>query len=67
MVENDESGSRPKSTRTEVNIAAVDDLFKNDNRIASRMMTESVTIPKTVVLQILEDDLGRKFFFLVAR
>jgi hypothetical protein len=27
---NDESGGHPKSTRTEVNIAAVADLVKND-------------------------------------
>ena len=30
----DERGGRPKSTRTEVNIAAVADLVKNDRRIA---------------------------------
>ena len=36
-----------KSTRTEVNIAAVADLVKNDRRIASRMMAESLKFPKT--------------------
>jgi len=35
LVEDDESGGRPKSTLTEVNIAAADDLVKNDRRIAS--------------------------------
>jgi hypothetical protein len=30
LVKNDERGGRTKSTRTEVNIAAVADLFKND-------------------------------------
>jgi hypothetical protein len=34
LVENDERGGPPKSTRTEVNIAAVADLVKNDRRIA---------------------------------
>jgi hypothetical protein len=34
LVENDERGGRPKSTRTEVNIAAVPDLVKNDRQIA---------------------------------
>jgi hypothetical protein len=35
LVEDDESGGRPKSTQTEVNIAAVAaDLVKNDRRIA---------------------------------
>jgi hypothetical protein len=36
LIEDDERVGRPKSTRTEVNIAAVVDLVKNDRRIASR-------------------------------
>jgi len=36
LVENDERGGCPKSTQTEVNIAAVADLVKNDHQIASR-------------------------------
>jgi hypothetical protein len=47
LVEDDERGGRPKSTRTEVNIATVADLVKNDRRIASRMIAESLNIPKT--------------------
>jgi hypothetical protein len=46
LVEDDEGGGRPKSTRTEVNIAAVADLVKNDRRIASRMIAESLTSPR---------------------
>ena len=42
----DERGGRPKSTRTEVNIAAVADLVKNDRRITSRMRAESLNINK---------------------
>jgi hypothetical protein len=53
-------GGRPKSTQTEVNIAAVADLVKNDRRIASRMIAESLNIPKTVVIQILKEDLGKR-------
>jgi hypothetical protein len=34
LVEDDERGGRPKSTRTEVNIAGVANLVKNDRRIA---------------------------------
>jgi len=56
----DERGGRPKSTQTEVNIAAVADLVTHDRRIASRMITESSTIPKTVVLRILKGDLGKR-------
>ena len=56
----DERGDRPKSTRTEVNIAAVADLVRNDRRFASRMIAESLNIPKTVVLRILKEDLGER-------
>jgi hypothetical protein len=59
-MEDDERGGRPKSTRTEVNIAAVADLVKNDRRIASRMRAESWNIPKTVVLWILKEYLGKR-------
>jgi len=37
LAEDDERGGRPKSTRTEVNIAVIADLVKNARRIASRM------------------------------
>ena len=60
MVEDDERGGRPKSTRTEVKIATVADLIKNGRRIASRMIAESLNIPKTVVLRILKEDLGKR-------
>jgi len=60
LVENDEISGHPKSTRTEVNIATVADLVKNYRRIASRMIAESLNIPKTVVLRILKEDLGEK-------
>jgi len=43
-----ERDSRPKSPRTEVNIAAVAGLVKNDRRISSRMRGESLNISKTV-------------------
>ena len=45
-VEDDESGSRPKTTRTEVNIAAVADLVKNYRRIASRIIAEPLNFPR---------------------
>ena len=47
LVQDDESGGYPKSTRTEVHTAAVAELVKNDRRIASRMIAESLNIPKT--------------------
>jgi hypothetical protein len=52
LVEDDERSCRPKSTQTEVNIAAVLDLVKIDRRIASRMIAESLNISKAAVLRI---------------
>jgi hypothetical protein len=46
-------------TRTEVNVVAVADLVKNDCQIIPRMITESFNMPKTIVLQILKEDLGK--------
>jgi len=60
LVENDEGGGRPKSTRTEVNIAAVAELLKNDCRIASRLITEFFNIPKTAFLRMLKEDLAKR-------
>jgi hypothetical protein len=60
LVEEDERGGRSKSTRTEVNIAAVADLVKNDCRIASRMIAESLNIHKAVVLRIMKENLGKR-------
>jgi DNA-binding IscR family transcriptional regulator len=57
-------GGCPKWTQTEVNIAAVADLVKNDRLIASRVIAESLNIPKTVVIRILKEDLGRRKFFV---
>ena len=60
MVEDYERGGRPKSNRTVVNIAAVADLVKNNRRIASRMIAESLNIPKTVVIRILKEDFVKR-------
>ena len=38
---------------------AVADFVKNDYRIASRMIAESLNIPKAIVLRILNEDLGK--------
>ena len=60
MVEDDERGGHPKSNRTDINNAAVADLVKNDHRITSRMIAESLNIPKTTALQILKENLGKR-------
>jgi hypothetical protein len=51
----DKIGGRTKSTRTEVNITAVADLFKNDHLITSRMIAKSLNIPNSAVLRILKE------------
>jgi hypothetical protein len=67
MVEDDKRGGCPKSAQTEIKIAAVaDDLLKNDHRIISRMIAESLNIPKTVVLQILKENFCSRDIFLFA-
>jgi len=40
--------------------SAIADLVKNDRQIASRMTAESLNIPKTIVLWILKEDLGKR-------
>ena len=60
LVEDDERGERPKSTRIEVNIVPVPDLVKNDRRIASRIIAECLNIPMSVVIRILKEDLGKR-------
>jgi hypothetical protein len=47
LVEYDERDGRPNLTRTDVNIASVADLVKNDRRIASSMIADSLNIIKT--------------------
>jgi hypothetical protein len=60
LVEDDERDARPKSTRIEVNIAAVADLVKNDRRITSRIIAESLNISETVVFRTLKEDLEKR-------
>ena len=58
LADGDERGGHPTSTWTKVHIAAVSDLVRNDHRISSWMIAESLNIPKTVVLLIMKEDLG---------
>jgi hypothetical protein len=59
-VVDDENVGCPKSIRTQVNTAAEPDLVKNDRRIASRMIAESLNIYKTTVHLILKENYGRR-------
>jgi hypothetical protein len=64
LAEDDKRGGCPKSTQAEVNIVAVD-LVKNYHQMTSRMIAESLNIPKTVVLQILKEDFCFQDFLLL--
>jgi hypothetical protein len=63
LVDDDERGDRPKSTWTEVNIAAVADLVKNDRRLSLRMIAISLNNFKALVLRILKEDFGERKLF----
>jgi len=41
-------------------MAAVADLVKNEHRIASRMIAESINIPIIVFIRMLKEDLGKR-------
>jgi len=60
LAEDEKRGGCPISTRNEVNIAPVAYFVKCDHQIASRMVAESLNIPKTVVLRILNRVWERK-------
>ena len=60
LVEDDERSGRPKSTRTEVNVAAVADLVKNDRRIASWMIAESLNFPQDCSSSDFETGFGKE-------
>jgi histone-lysine N-methyltransferase SETMAR len=60
LVKDDEIGSRPKSSRTKVNIADVVHLAKNDLRITPRIIAECLKIFNTVVLRIMKEDLRKR-------
>jgi hypothetical protein len=60
LVENDERVDCPKLPRTEVSISFVADFLKNNRQIASRMIAESLRIPRAVFIRILEYNLGKR-------
>jgi hypothetical protein len=62
LLENDEKGGRPKSNGTEVNIAGVADLVKNNHRTASRMIAESLNSPKNCSSSDSERGFGKEKF-----
>ena len=59
-VKDDERSGRPTTSRTDDNIAAVDNMVKEDGNVTSRLIADTLGIPKTVVLRILREDLKKQ-------
>jgi histone-lysine N-methyltransferase SETMAR len=58
-VKDDERSGRPTTSRTDDNIAAVDKIVKEDRKVTSWLIADTLGIPKTVVLRILRKDLKK--------
>ena len=59
-VKDDERSFRPTTSRTDDNIAAVDKMVKEDRKVTSRLIADTLGTPKTVVLRILREDLKKR-------
>ena len=59
-VKDDERSFRPTTSRTDDNIATVDQMFKEDRKVTSRSIVDKLGIPKTVVARILREDLKKQ-------
>ena len=55
-VKDDERSGRPTTSRTDDNIAAVDKMFKEDRNVTSQLITDTLGIPKTMVLRIWRNE-----------
>ena len=59
-MKDDERSFRPTTSRTDDNIATVDQMFKEDRKVTSRSIVDKLGIPKTVVARILREDLKKQ-------
>jgi len=59
-VKDDESSGRFTKSRTDDNIAAVDKMVKEDRKVRSQLIADTLGIPKTVVLRILRENLKKR-------
>ena len=59
-VTDDERSGRPTTSRTDDKIAAVDKIFQEGRKVTSRLIADTLGIPKTVVLRILREDLKKR-------
>jgi len=59
-VKDEARSGRPKSSRTDDKIVAVDKLVIEGRNVTSRLIADTLGIPKTVVLRILREDLKKR-------
>ena len=59
-VKDDERSGQPITSPTDDNIDAVDKMVKEDRKVTSWLTADTLGIPKTVVLQILREDLKKQ-------
>jgi len=59
-VKDDEGSGRHTTSRTDDSIAAVDKMVKEERKVTSRLIADTLGIPKTVVLRILREDLKKR-------
>ena len=58
-MKDDERSGQPTS-QTDDNIASVDKMVKENQNVMSQLIADTLSIPKTVVLQILRGDLKKQ-------
>jgi hypothetical protein len=61
-VKDDEHSGRLTTSRTDDNIATIDKMVKEDRNVTSRLISNTLGIPKIVVLRILREYLKKRKF-----
>jgi hypothetical protein len=59
-VKDDENSVRPTTSRTDDNNAAIYKMVKEDRNVTSRLIADTIGIPKTVILRVLREDLKKR-------
>jgi hypothetical protein len=59
-VKDNECSCWPTTSQTDDNIAAVNKMIKQDQKVTSRLIADTLGIPKTVVVRILREDLKKR-------
>jgi hypothetical protein len=59
-VKDDECSGWPTTSQTDDNMGAVDKVVKEDRKVMSQFIADTLSIPQTVVLRILRGDLKKR-------